>query len=47
MKAFGREAEKVGIPLADLRRMDIPDFGITRKFSQRSKILSEEQPRRL
>jgi hypothetical protein len=32
MKVLGREVELVGIPLADLRRMNIPDFGITEEI---------------
>jgi hypothetical protein len=43
MKVLGREVDLVGIPLADLRRMDIPDFGITEEIFAHHVYYSSEK----
>ncbi len=43
MKVLGREVELVGIPLADLRRMNIPDFGITEEIFAHHVYYSSEK----
>ena len=43
MQVLGREVELVGIPLADLRRMDIPGFGITEEIFAHHVYYSSEK----
>jgi nucleoside-diphosphate-sugar epimerase len=43
MKVLGREVELVGIPLADLRRMNIPGFGITEEIFAHHVYYSSEK----